>query len=115
MQLLAEGHFLEGFLKSWGMILASEIGDKTFFIAAIMAMKHPRLTVRLLHLYQDYHITCADCYVCLKSPVNEGDPLSLYLLPVRSLAGICWRNSSIECHDCAISSHGLGGAQFGAL
>lgn len=45
MQLTAEGHFLEGFLKSWGMILASEIGDKTFFIAAIMAMKHPRLTV----------------------------------------------------------------------
>ncbi|KAK9791586.1 hypothetical protein WJX73_005176 [Symbiochloris irregularis] len=36
---------LEGFLKSWGMILASEIGDKTFFIAAIMAMKHSRLTV----------------------------------------------------------------------
>ena len=37
---------LQGFLKSWGMILASEIGDKTFFIAAIMAMKHSRLTVR---------------------------------------------------------------------
>lgn len=46
MQLMADSHFLEGFLKSWGMILASEIGDKTFFIAAIMAMKHPRLTVR---------------------------------------------------------------------
>ena len=29
-----------------GMILVSEIGDKTFFIAAIMAMKHPRVTVR---------------------------------------------------------------------
>ena len=35
----------QGFLKSWGMILASEIGDKTFFIAAIMAMKHSRVTV----------------------------------------------------------------------
>ena len=41
------GHgFIEGFLKSWGVILASEIGDKTFFIAAIMAMRHARLTVR---------------------------------------------------------------------
>ncbi|KAI7837006.1 hypothetical protein COHA_009186 [Chlorella ohadii] len=40
------GHgFIEGFLKSWGVILASEIGDKTFFIAAIMAMRHARLTV----------------------------------------------------------------------
>lgn len=35
----------QGFLKSWGMILLSEIGDKTFFIAAIMAMKNRRRTV----------------------------------------------------------------------
>lgn len=40
------GHgFVEGFLKSWGVILASEIGDKTFFIAAVMAMRHSRTTV----------------------------------------------------------------------
>lgn len=38
--------FVEGFFKSWGVILASEIGDKTFFIAAVMAMRHPQLTVR---------------------------------------------------------------------
>jgi putative Ca2+/H+ antiporter (TMEM165/GDT1 family) len=37
----------EGFLRSTSMILASEIGDKTFFIAAIMAMSQSRLTVRL--------------------------------------------------------------------
>ncbi|PSC74385.1 P-loop containing nucleoside triphosphate hydrolase isoform B [Micractinium conductrix] len=37
--------FTEGFLKSWGVILASEIGDKTFFIAAILAMRHARRTV----------------------------------------------------------------------
>ena len=30
------------------MILVSEIGDKTFFIAAIMAMKNPRSTVGFL-------------------------------------------------------------------
>ncbi|CAL6375060.1 unnamed protein product [Bathycoccus prasinos] len=35
----------EGFLRSASMILASEIGDKTFFIAAILAMNHSRLTV----------------------------------------------------------------------
>lgn len=29
------------------MIIVSEIGDKTFFIAAIMAMKHSRLVVWL--------------------------------------------------------------------
>ena len=38
----------EGFLRSASMILASEIGDKTFFIAAILAMNHSRLTVRYL-------------------------------------------------------------------
>ncbi|XP_018334088.1 transmembrane protein 165-like [Agrilus planipennis] len=37
--------FLHGFVASISVILVSELGDKTFFIAAIMAMKHPRLTV----------------------------------------------------------------------
>lgn len=33
------------FAKSLGVIVASEIGDKTFFIAAVMAMRNPRLSV----------------------------------------------------------------------
>lgn len=37
---------VQGFTKSFGMIFASEIGDKTFFIAALMAMKNPRGVVR---------------------------------------------------------------------
>uniref|UniRef100_A0A1L8D8W6 GDT1 family protein n=2 Tax=Nyssomyia neivai TaxID=330878 RepID=A0A1L8D8W6_9DIPT len=37
--------FWHGFLASISVILVSELGDKTFFIAAIMAMRHPRLTV----------------------------------------------------------------------
>ena len=41
-----DNEFLEGLVKSGMMILLSEIGDKTFFIAAIMAMRHSRLTVR---------------------------------------------------------------------
>ncbi|KAI9785659.1 MAG: hypothetical protein M1816_008282 [Peltula sp. TS41687] len=36
---------LHSFLLSLTMILFSEIGDKTFLIAALMAMKHPRLLV----------------------------------------------------------------------
>jgi putative Ca2+/H+ antiporter (TMEM165/GDT1 family) len=39
------GRFLEGFVKSFAVILASEIGDKTFFIAAVMAMKNSRKQV----------------------------------------------------------------------
>ena len=43
---LQESEFVEGFTKSSLMILVSEIGDKTFFIAAVMAMRHPQLTAR---------------------------------------------------------------------
>jgi Ca2+/H+ antiporter, TMEM165/GDT1 family len=37
--------WVDGFLSSWSMILVSEIGDKTFFIACLMAMRHPKLIV----------------------------------------------------------------------
>ncbi|KAI4110594.1 MAG: hypothetical protein LQ339_001170 [Xanthoria mediterranea] len=36
---------LHSFLLSFTMIIFSEIGDKTFLIAALMAMNHPRLVV----------------------------------------------------------------------
>jgi putative Ca2+/H+ antiporter (TMEM165/GDT1 family) len=38
----AEGT-LDGLLNSFFMIIFSEIGDKTFLIAAILAMRHPRI------------------------------------------------------------------------
>eukprot|EP00471_Norrisiella_sphaerica_P001877 CAMPEP_0184478340 /NCGR_PEP_ID=MMETSP0113_2-20130426/401_1 /TAXON_ID=91329 /ORGANISM="Norrisiella sphaerica, Strain BC52" /LENGTH=340 /DNA_ID=CAMNT_0026856099 /DNA_START=97 /DNA_END=1116 /DNA_ORIENTATION=+ len=37
--------FWSAFFKSVAMIIATELGDKTFFIAAIMAMKHSRTLV----------------------------------------------------------------------
>jgi len=37
--------FWHAFVASISVILVSEIGDKTFFIAAIMAMRHSRVTV----------------------------------------------------------------------
>jgi Ca2+/H+ antiporter, TMEM165/GDT1 family len=47
--LAAEGYggpgFWGGFVSGVGMIVATEIGDKTFFIAAIMAMQYPRILV----------------------------------------------------------------------
>ncbi|WVQ82056.1 hypothetical protein IAT38_004184 [Cryptococcus sp. DSM 104549] len=36
---------LDGFFQAFVMIVVSEIGDKTFLIAAIMATRHPRKTV----------------------------------------------------------------------
>jgi len=37
--------FNHGFIASLSVIVVSELGDKTFFIAAIMAMRHARLVV----------------------------------------------------------------------
>ncbi|GBN56919.1 Transmembrane protein 165 [Araneus ventricosus] len=37
--------FFHGFLAAISVIIVSELGDKTFFIAVVMAMKHPRVTV----------------------------------------------------------------------
>ncbi|XP_025194487.1 transmembrane protein 165 isoform X2 [Melanaphis sacchari] len=36
---------VHAFVASLSMIIVSELGDKTFFIAAIMAMRHSRITV----------------------------------------------------------------------
>jgi putative Ca2+/H+ antiporter (TMEM165/GDT1 family) len=43
----APSKFAAAFVNSMGMIWATEIGDKTFFIAAILAMKHARLVIFL--------------------------------------------------------------------
>lgn len=39
--------FIHAFVASFSVIIVSELGDKTFFIAAIMAMRYNRLTVLL--------------------------------------------------------------------
>ena len=44
---LNELKFIHAFIASFSVIIVSELGDKTFFIAAIMAMRHPRYTVFL--------------------------------------------------------------------
>ncbi|XP_040577817.1 putative divalent cation/proton antiporter TMEM165 [Lepeophtheirus salmonis] len=37
--------FMNGFMTTFSVIVVSELGDKTFFIAALMAMKHSRRLV----------------------------------------------------------------------
>ena len=37
--------FVHAFVASLSVIIVSELGDKTFFIAAIMAMRHSRVVV----------------------------------------------------------------------
>uniref|UniRef100_A0A6M2E198 GDT1 family protein n=1 Tax=Xenopsylla cheopis TaxID=163159 RepID=A0A6M2E198_XENCH len=42
---LTDVGFIHAFVAALSVIVVSELGDKTFFIAAIMAMRHPRITV----------------------------------------------------------------------
>jgi len=42
---ISDNSFFHAFIASLSVIIVSELGDKTFFIAAIMAMKHSRLMV----------------------------------------------------------------------
>lgn len=44
---LNELKFIHAYIASISVIIVSELGDKTFFIAAIMAMRHSRYTVFL--------------------------------------------------------------------
>lgn len=48
---------MPAFFQSFLMILVTELGDKTFFIAAIMAMKHNRLHVSIGALLALYVMT----------------------------------------------------------
>ncbi len=50
--------FLHGFVESLSVILVSELGDKTFFIAAILAMRNNKLTVFLVRLEQGVKKRC---------------------------------------------------------
>lgn len=39
--------FIDGFLSSMTVVVLAELGDRTFFIAAILAVKHSRIVVFL--------------------------------------------------------------------
>ncbi|KAK9815720.1 hypothetical protein WJX72_008556 [[Myrmecia] bisecta] len=45
--VVRDENVLQAFGKSFVMIMVTELGDETFIIAAIMAMRHPRLVVYL--------------------------------------------------------------------
>lgn len=46
-EVAKDSGFFHAFVASFLLILGSEVGDKTFFIAAILSMKHPQLVVFL--------------------------------------------------------------------
>jgi hypothetical protein len=49
--------FIHAFIASFSVIIVSEIGDKTFFIAAIMSMVRPTLNIFKFHLHTTNKLT----------------------------------------------------------
>ncbi len=57
--------FLHAFAASISVIIVSELGDKTFFIAAILAMKSSRSVPLLFGMLSVYLPTLSRCHSCL--------------------------------------------------
>jgi hypothetical protein len=89
--------FVEALGKSIGVIGASEIGDKTFFIAAIMAMRSSRVTV----------MPAAGC-TCLGRPAAARRADCCCYCCCCCTAGVLWSTQRSGCHDSAIGAARLG-------
>merc|ERR1712072_1159501 len=59
---------LEAIYSSFLMILATELGDETFIIAAVMAMRHPKTTVLAGALSALYFMTVLSVAIGLVLP-----------------------------------------------
>jgi putative Ca2+/H+ antiporter (TMEM165/GDT1 family) len=60
--------FTSAFTSSVAMILATEVGDKTFFIAAVLSMQHDRRAVLLGALAALYIMTVLSCFLGVLLP-----------------------------------------------
>jgi len=59
---------MEGLTKSLAMTVLSEVGDKTFFVAAIMAMRHPRRFILVGSLAALYIMTVISVFFGWAAP-----------------------------------------------
>jgi len=115
-EMAEAGDFLEGLVKSGTMILISEIGDKTFFIAAIMAMRHPRMTVSPAHVRRPYNVLHKPAIVSfaplISLPASLSRPLTLSSI-MFTIAGIRRCSRSSRRDDCALCRYGMGSPEPG--
>ena len=60
---------MSGFVKTSLMILSMEIGDKTFFIGAILAMKHNKWLVFLGSVSALFVMCVISCIIGITAPI----------------------------------------------
>lgn len=61
--------WMSGFLKTFLMIISMEIGDKTFFIGAILAMSHNRWLVFIGSVSALVVMCVISCIIGLSAPI----------------------------------------------
>jgi len=66
--LMLDKDIFEGVSSSFAMILATELGDETFIIAAVMAMRHPKATVLAGALAALYFMTVLSAFLGVVLP-----------------------------------------------
>lgn len=84
--------FIHAFVAAISVIIVSELGDKTFFIAAIMAMRYNRLTVLAGAMLALGLMTClsGECVSLLVSSPNLGESMVFGIEFPESFNDSCW-------------------------
>eukprot|EP00955_Chlamydomonas_euryale_P037274 350708-Chlamydomonas_euryale.AAC.7 len=101
--------FFYGFGKSFGVIMASEIGDKTFFIAAVRRLGTKSLAPRANG--GAAACACAAPSSFLTPPhraADHGDAQSAH-------NSLCWRNRRTGGDDGAVRGARLGSSKLGGF
>ena len=73
---------LSGFLKTFAMILSMEIGDKTFFIGAILAMNNNKWMVLIGSVAALVVMCVISCLIGLSAPILMSREISVVVASV---------------------------------
>lgn len=79
--------WVSGFTKTFLMILSMEIGDKTFFIGAILAMSHNRWLVLLGSVLALIVMCVISCVIGIAAPILMSRELTVIVAAVLVIAG----------------------------
>ncbi|KAK8819505.1 transmembrane protein [Blastocystis sp. ATCC 50177/Nand II] len=78
----AQQSWLSGFLKTFAMILSMEIGDKTFFIGAILAMNNNKWMVLIGSVAALVVMCVISCLIGLSAPILMSREISVVVASV---------------------------------
>jgi hypothetical protein len=116
--VLAADGIMPAFIKAFGVTTASEVGDNTFFMVAVMSMKNPWYSVSQRTCSVTMHAPDSVRLLYIDSIENAlRTPGSAILRSDRLLSappGVRWRHACLNRHDAVVVRAGLGSSGAGA-